>query len=37
MSVGQKEAATKIIQDWLDEPAEDTTSEESEKEEQDNG
>ena len=34
MSVGQKEAATKIMQDWLDEPIEgDNSQEESEKEE----
>ena len=32
MSVGQKEAATKIIQDWLDEP-EEKNQDESEKEE----
>ena len=31
MSVGQKEAATKIIEDWLDEP-EENNQEESEKE-----
>ena len=36
MSVGQKEAATKIIQDWLDEPSEENNNQdESEKEEQD--
>ena len=32
MSVGQKEAATKIIEDWLDEP-EENNQDESEKEE----
>ena len=31
MSVGQKEAATKIIEDWLDEP-EENNQDESEKE-----
>ena len=34
MSVGQKEAATKIIEDWLDEPSQDNNNQdESEKEE----
>jgi flagellar basal body-associated protein FliL len=34
MSVGQKEAATKILQDWLDEPSQENNQDESEKEEQ---
>ena len=33
MSVGQKEAATKILEDWLDEPTKETNQDESEKEE----
>ena len=33
MSVGQKEAATKILEDWLDEPTQETNQDESEKEE----
>ena len=33
MSVGQKEAATKILEDWLDEPTQEANQDESEKEE----
>ena len=33
MSVGQREAATQILQDWLDEPSQESNQDESEKEE----